>query len=325
MSDPVFVQVGGAGPTISDSNSADGSIDIDQFYPNAVPATPPAPSAPPPATTTTPPAAPPTPTPTGDPPNLSDKPPDGTNWDLWAKGILAQAWLNLFGVAPSPVELQMEQAHARLEGHYGWPNAEKFPEWQGHHNWGAINCMTRINGVFKSCYQDGECVHGFLGRDRIDGKTYPVCFDHQDTNIDGAMKFLKVAVYSRKGVAAALPSGDCYRVAYELRKSGYYMRTKNADEAQMQADAAYYAHALYNNAKAIVRSTGGALLVSLGVPSSVKPSSPASPGWPALYTDLAGPIPMDDGPSIVGPIVGIAVGVLGALGGRWAYKRWVKP
>lgn len=261
-------------------------------------------------------------TPSGEPPNLDDKPPAGTNMELWAAQILREAWTQLLGREPTEREVRMAQAIARGESYYGWPNAEKHPEWQGHHNWGASHCLARIDGKIKQCLQNGACVKGFLSTDKINGKPYKVCFEHNETNVDGAKRFLEVLLVKRPKVAAVFASGDAYQVALAMRRSSYFARTRVADEQQMQSDARYYAGAIITNDKAIASRTKTKPMLVMNAPADVDPSYPEDPGWPNEVSNVADVDLPARSTSALGAVLGLAFGIGLGMAGRWAWKKW---
>lgn len=262
--------------------------------------------------------------PQGDPPNLDDKPPPGTNMDEWAAGVLSEAWMKIFNVAPNPIELQSAQAVARGESSYGWPSAEKFPSWQGHHNWGACHCMMRVDGKLTSCKQNGGCVKGFMGTDRINHVPTPTCFASFPTNVEGAIFFLTTLLVRRPNVKAVIGTGDAYRIALEMRKTSYFMSENTRDPKKMQADALMYAGLIMTHAKQVANGRNTKLLVHMSAPANIKPTDPNSSSWPRDVTDMTNyQLPRSTEP-ILGSVSGILVGIgLGALG-IWGYKKWVR-
>jgi len=310
-----YLLVGDGGAVVSPGASADGYLNADPWFKNM--AIPPEDSGLPAN------EPPPEPPPPGEPPNVTDKPPAGTNMDAWANALITKAWIAMFGSAPTSREVRMAQAISRLEALYGWPTPEKFPNWQGHHNWGASQCVTRVDGVLKSCYQNGGCLKGFLGKDQIDGKPYKICFEHNETNLDGAKRFLEVLLVKRPAVKAVFNTGDAYQVALAMRKTGYYARTKVADDEQMRADAVYYGGAIIGADKKIASNTSSKPLLRLDAPSDADPSYPADPGWPKEVSNLSGVEAPERGTGLLGALAGLALGIGLGITGRWAYKTWV--
>lgn len=270
------------------------------------------------------------PVPSGDPPDVSDKPDAGINRDKWAASVLAEAWPLVLDIEATPAMLQAVQAISRLESRYGWPDPKRFPNWQGHHNWGSIQCVTRTNGVTRSCFQQGGCVKGFLGKDSLNGRPYEVCFESRPTNLEGAKRFLEVLLINRPAVFAAVKTGDAYQIALAMRRSSYFVRTlppKGTPAEQVEkailADAAYYAKAIIGGAQAIAAATGEPLAVTAGTPKDVKPSFPENPQWPTETTDLSGIEMPVESSGVVVPVMGLLTGIGVGLLGIWGLKKWV--
>lgn len=270
------------------------------------------------------------PVPSGDPPNITDKPEDGINRDRWAATILAEAWPLVFDIEATPAMLQSVQAISRLESRYGWPDPKRFPNWQGHHNWGSIHCRTRVNGVLRDCKKDGGCAKGFAGRDSLNGKPIAVCFASRPTNLEGAKHFLETLLVNRPAVFEAVKTGDAYQIALAMRRSRYFLRTKTDGmpperaEAVILDDAAYYAPAIMGGAKAIAAATGEPLAVTNNTPKQAKPSFPSEPQWPNEHTDLSGlNMPTEESSSVIVPVMGLLAGVGAGLLGIWGLKKWV--
>lgn len=268
------------------------------------------------------------PPPAGDQPDVSDKPGSGTNMDRWASAVLQEAWRRMFGTDPSPKALQAVQAVSRLESFYGWPTPSKFPNWQGHHNWGSIQCVTRIDGRMRSCYQNGVCVKGFLGKDSfiVGGKSepYDICFESRPTNLEGAQRFLEVLIVKRPSVAKVIDTGDAYEIALAMRRTGYFARTKHADEAQIKSDAIYYGGAIAKSAKAIASSWGTSPVVVMRDMGSGGPD-PVDPGWPRGAVDLVKLSTEEPAQSNwLGMFFGIGIGVGLGFGAKYAYEAVVE-
>lgn len=266
--------------------------------------------------------------PPGDPPVLGDQPEVGTDLDLWARGVLAQALYDETGMVPSPEALQVLQAVSRFESNYGWPffpngvsptTGRDGRNWWGHHNWAAIQCMTEVGGRAVSCYHNGGCLAGFydLGRVREAGvwTQYPSCFAHEDSNEAGARAFVRrVLGPSPARTMSVLDTGDLSLVATDLRLRELFVRTRDADDAGILEDAQWYAARLLANAAPIARLYGG---------TRVRPGSLGGD----LVIDAAEPPGLSDLPAaratmgVGGVLIGLVVGAGLGLGAVWTYKQ----
>lgn len=319
MPNPEFV-VGDPGTWITPDASVDADLSDDRWFQFVPTSSAYEDDGPPPGSLPDPPPS----IISADIPNLDDRPPAGAGRDQWAADVLLKAWQELFNTAPSPQALQAAQAIARLESMYGWPSETKHPEWQGHHNWGSVHCMMRVDGKLKSCMQDGVCVKGFMSTDKINGVRTPTCFSSFPTNVEGAKYFLTQLLVRRPNVMAVIDSANAYRIALEMRKTSYFMREKTRDPEKIKADAAYYAGAMMGSAKTIAANRKTKMLLTQTVPDKVDPSSPKDASWPRDVTDLTNYSPASTSASTLGPVSGILVGIgLGVLG-VWGYKKWVK-
>ena len=309
--------VGDSGTWVTPEGTIDADLPDDRWYAFAPTATfsepAPEPGAPPETVPGNPDVA-----------DVSDKPPLFPARDEWAAQLLTDAWQKTFGTAPNPVELQAVQAIARGESTYGWPDEKRFPEWQGHHNWGSCHCMMRSDGKLKPCDKDGVCVRGFMGSDKINGVRKPVCFASFPTNLEGAMHYLKTLLVQRPGVRAVIGDGDAYRIALEMRKTSYFMTNITHDMEAMKADAVAYSGLIMRNAANIAKNRNTKMLLHVTVPEKVKPTPVPGNYWPHETTDMEGYSPPGNPDSTLGPIAGVAFGIgLGALG-IWGYKKWIK-
>jgi hypothetical protein len=210
------------------------------------------------------------------PPNFADEPKKvNGSLDGWAQGVLAAAWEARYGAPAPPAAIQAIGAISRLESYYGWPKNEK---WRGHHNWGAIQCR---------CYDKAldACIGGFRSKDKIKDDSgnwvpFAVCFEHRDTNEQGADRFLQILLDKRPGVAGVIDSGDAFAIAYEMRKTWYFVHTKNATDEQMRAEAKLYAKDIAYGAKRIAQNTGNDQLVFYKDPDGTDvPEDPNDPTY----------------------------------------------
>lgn len=278
---------------------------------------------------TSPPDEPPQPVPPGDPPNLEDRPPAGTNMHEWAAGILVEAWMQVLGTVPSPRALQAAQSIAKLESTYGWPDPKRFPNWQGHHNWGSVHCTMREAGQPRDCQRNGGCVKGFMGVDRYDGKPRPTCFAHFNTNVEGAAYFLKTLLVRRPAVAEVIDSGDAFKIALAMRRSSYFMTCIACkDEETYQKEAAVYAGLIMGSAKVIAAARKTEVLLVLRVPEKAAKASsgpiPQEGSWPRDVTDVTDRAVPPSSESTLGPVAGVIFGVALGAAGVWGYKRYLR-
>lgn len=178
--------------------------------------------------------------------------------DQYARGIMIQAWKDLYGREPTLAERQLSQAVGRLETYYG-----RAGQFKGSHNWGAVQ---------HSRPKDGQCPPGsFLGRDSMDGtkKTeYAICERSYGSDLEGATHMLKILSRTPQE-KEALQSGSAGALARAMKAAGYY-----------GISAANYQKAIFNNAKDIAKNCGENLAVSWD--GSTSSSSETSSGSTAL-------------------------------------------
>jgi hypothetical protein len=274
---------------------------------------------------------PPPPQPPGDLPLTQDMPPPNTNMDAWALGVIANAWRLTTGEIIDPRTALVLAAFSRSETFYGWP---LFPQgevggrdarsWWGHHNWAAINCYTVLGGRPVVCYQNGGCVTGFLeGAKRKTAEGWsiiPVCYEHQDTNLQGAIAYIRavLATGDQAAIRQVLRSGSAYDVAITFRMRGLVLRTDNADARGMMLDAAYYAERIMRAARTIAVNAQIPMVLEAGIPAGLSGGA-TDPSEPPSLTDYPAPPKGSIGPvqAVLGTAFGIAMGVAGA----WAWAK----
>lgn len=141
-----------------------------------------------------------------------------------ARAIILKVFQIVYGRLPTIEELQLAQAHVRVEGYYGI--AEKPIAWQGSHNWGAMQA-----GHGPPC---GE--NAFLTKDsHADGKVYVWCYKRYrgrtvttkdgtftlNAREHGAWDVLRW-YQKRPRVLEALKTGNAFLFALALRRAGYH-------------------------------------------------------------------------------------------------------
>ncbi len=199
--------------------------------------------------------------------------------DAWARDVLIRVW----PTSKWPITvaaLQAVQAVGRLEGRYGYPQD---PQWQGSHNWGAIQAPH------------GDDSNSFEHKDtHADGTVYVARFRKYPTDEDGASDLIR-ELYRRGPVAAILIEPgpiSAAAMAKAMHDTGYF---ELAPEK--------YAQRIFSNAQAIAKSLGEPLEVT----------GPGTPGAGSAPSHGAAPAP---GGSRFDPLMEIAV-----LGGA-GYLVW---
>jgi hypothetical protein len=274
---------------------------------------------------------PPPPQPVGDEPLTDDAPPPNTNMDAWALLVLANAWKLVVGEVIDPRTAMLLAGFSRSETFYGWP---LFPEgivggrdatsWWGHHNWGGINCYTYVGGRPVACYQNGGCITGFLeGAKRKTAAGWqiiPVCYEHQDTNLQGAIAYIRAVLGTgdQAAVRGVLFTGNAFDFASVLRTRGLVLRTDNADAHGMALDAAYYADRIMRAARTIAINAQVPMVLEAGIPAGLADEA-KDPSEPAGLTDR--PKPSGGSMSPAGVILGGLAGIALGIGGAWAIRK----
>ena len=276
---------------------------------------------------------PPPPQPAGDLPLTDDVPPPNTNMDAWALVFLANAWKLTTGRVIDPRSAMLLAAFSRSETFYGWPlfpqgvvGSRDAREWWGHHNWGGVNCYTFVGGSPVACYQNGGCITGFLSGAKRKTESgwaiVPVCYEHQDTNLQGAVAYIKavLGVGDRSAVKTVLASGNAFDFASMLRARGLVLRTDNADSEQMRIDSAYYADRVLRSARTIAVNAGVPMVLESGIPEGLVDAS-KDPSEPPGLTDRTSPSSSSLSATklVVGTLAGIAMGV----GAAWATRKLI--
>ena len=270
---------------------------------------------------------PPPPPPAGDGPESDDMPGPETNMDAWALGVLASAYKLSTGLPFDPVAVQLLLALSRSQTFYGWPlfptgivGEKNETHWMGHHNWCALRCRATVGGKDAPCFQNNGCIAGFAGTEWLrtpsGWRSGPVCYDHQSTNLAGALAYVRASTASPESLRA-IQSGNCFQAALELLREGVLVRSLDPGPIELGEDAATFAHRMVEAAIGIAHSTGSGVVVTEGVPQGVHvdltgPQPPAAPPLPERRWTQ---------PAVIA--AGSAVGALIGLGSLWL-RNWLK-